>query len=117
MRRRPAAPGHRPRAGVRFAAGRCRAHGCHLPYVLDRQAAPWARARTCSAACAKRVANRGRHSGNCRHCEMVEGYHLARDADIRRIDVAGRDEDARPVTFGEWLRWYWYDRDVEPDVA
>lgn len=115
MRRRPAEPGHRPRAGVRFAAGACR--HCGVAYVLDRAAQPWARARTCSPSCAKRVANRGRHSGNCAHCEMVEGYHLARDADVRRIDVAGRDEDDQPITFREWLGWYWQDRNVEPDVA
>jgi len=37
---------------------------------------------------------------------MVEGFRLAQDADIRRIEVAGQDEDARPVTFRTWLAFY-----------
>jgi hypothetical protein len=86
---------------------------CAEPYVLDREVEPWARARTCSITCAKRLANRGRHSGTCRHCDMVEAFYLAQDADIRRIEVAAADEDARPITFREWLRRYeWLD--LEP---
>lgn len=39
---------------------------------------------------------------------MVENFYLAQDADIRRIEVCGQDEDARPVTFREWLiRFAW----------
>jgi hypothetical protein len=104
MRPRSAAPGHRPRAGVRFAAGVCLVDG--EPFILDRAAEPWARAKTCSNRCARILGNRDRHSGTCAHCDMVEGYHLARDADVRRIEVSGQDEDARAVTFREWLTRY-----------
>lgn len=104
MRRRSAEPGHRPRC--RFAAGRCPV--CGAAFVLDRAEQPWARARTCSTPCAKRLANRDRTPVTCRHCDMVEDFYLAQDADIRRIEVCGQDEDARPVTFREWLvRYEW----------
>jgi hypothetical protein len=112
-RRHPAAPGHRPRAGVRFASGFCA--WCEDPFIVDRAEQPWARARTCSESCAKRLANLPRHSGTCRHCEMVEGWRLAADSDLRRIEVAGQDEDARPVTFREWLTFYEWE--VDPDAA
>lgn len=101
MRRRPAEPGHRPRVGVRFACGQCPI--CGDWFVIDRDEQPWGRARTCSTPCAKRLANQGRRAGTCRHCDMVEDFYLAQDADIRRIEVSGQDEDARPITFREWL--------------
>ncbi len=111
-RRRPAEPGHRPRAGVRFAAGVCPVDG--EPFILDREVEPWARARTCSIRCARILGNRDRHSGTCRHCEMVEGWRLAADADLRRIEVAGQDEDARPITFRAWLESYEWTPQEEP---
>lgn len=88
---------------------------CSHPFTLDRDAQPWSRAKTCGIRCARILGNRGRHAANCRHCVMVEEFRLAQDADIRRLDVAGRDEDARPVEFRAWLRWYGWDR--EPDAA
>lgn len=101
-RRRPAAPGVRPPRDEIIAPRWCTV--CGDGFVLDRRDHPWSRAETCSPPCAKRLANRGRHSGTCRHCDMVEGYHLARDADVRRIEVSGQDEDDRAVTFRTWLR-------------
>jgi hypothetical protein len=116
MRRRPELNrGRRPRAGSRFAAGFC--WWCGEPYVLDREAQPWARSQTCSQVCAKRKANLGRHSGNCRHCEMVESFRLAQDSDIRRLDVAAADEDARPVTFCEWLARFEWEAHHDPGAA
>lgn len=109
MRRRPADPGIRPRG--RFCAGRCR--GCGAPYVIDRAVQPWARARTCSEHCAKVLANRDRRPGSCRHCDMVRDYHLVIDAQLRRIEVAARDENARLTTFREWLiRFEWEPREL-----
>lgn len=109
------APGHRPAAGVRFAAGVC---PCGTPFVLDRAAQPWARARTCSTACARRAGHRARRPDN-RHRDLVLGYRLARDADVQRIEVSGRDEDARAVTFREWLEGGGWNRDgwSDPLVA
>lgn len=48
---------------------------------------------------------------------MVEEFRLAQDADLRRLDVAGRDEDAQPVTFRAWLTFYGWDSWEEPDHA
>jgi hypothetical protein len=101
-RRIPAAPGLRPRG--RFAAGCC--PSCGEWFVLDRAVQPWARARTCSTACAKRWAHRHRAPSTCRHCDMVEGYRLARNAQVQAREVAAADEDARPVVFRDWLQGY-----------
>lgn len=111
-RRRPELNrGHRPRVGARFAAGLC--WWCGVGFILDREEQPWARARTCSEVCAKRKANHDRHSGNCRHCDMVESFLLAQDSDIRRIEVAAQDEDARPISFREWLRRFEWETDPQ----
>lgn len=59
------------------------------------------------------MGNRNRRPSTCRHCDMVEAFRLAQDSDIRRIDTACRDEDARPVSFREWLTFYPWG-DVEP---
>jgi hypothetical protein len=45
---------------------------------------------------------------------MVEEFRLAQDADLRRIDVAARDEDAQPVTFRAWLTFYGWVPQDEP---
>lgn len=114
MRRQPAEPGHRPRAGSRFAAGRCRS--CGESYVLDRQTQPWARARTCSEVCAKRLANSRRKPVTCAHCVMVEDYQMERLRQEIAVENGGfRDERWRSsiITFRTWLRHYPWER--EPD--
>lgn len=37
---------------------------------------------------------------------MVELYRLQRDTDIQQIEVAGSDEDRKPVLFKTWLQIY-----------
>lgn len=111
-RRRPAAPGYRPHPRRRFSHRVCIV--CEGPFTLDRVKQPWSRARTCSTRCARILGNRSRTTATCRHCEMVEEFRLAQDADIRRIDVACRDEDAQPVAFREWLRHYPWTTEQEP---
>lgn len=105
--RRPA-PGHRPRAGVRFVAGVC--PGCGATFILDRQVeGPWARARTCSTSCARIVGNRGRSAVSCAHCLMVDEYHDERHRQEAELEGLFRqDEDARGrvITFRRWLRHY-----------
>lgn len=115
-RRRPPEPGHRPRRASRFAAGVCRNPACRATFVLDRQTAPWSRARTCSDYCAKVVANRGRTPSTCRHCDMVEAYHLQRDAELQQIEVAAQDEDRRPVTFREFIEGWEYESWTDPQT-
>lgn len=111
-RRSPAEPGLRPRG--RFAAGQC---ACGTWFVLDRQAEPWARARTCSTSCARRRGHRYRTPSTSRHAEMVEAYRLQRDAQVRAREVAAADEDAVPVTFREWLEGYEWAPDQEEEAA
>jgi hypothetical protein len=105
--RRTPEPGHRPRAGVRFAAGSCRA--CGAMFVLDRAVAPWARARTCSESCRARLGNRGRTALTCQHCAMVEA--LVQEAERQRTALENEyrhDEDARvTANLGDWMRHYW----------
>ncbi len=82
---------------------------CLSGFVLDREAQPWSRARTCSPACAKRLANRGRNVLTCAHCVMVESYTHERQREEIAIENGGfRDEDWRStiVTFRRWLRFY-----------
>ncbi len=44
------------------------------------------------------------HGPDCRHCQLVEGYRLARDTELRHAEsLACGDEDYRPVTFRQWL--------------
>jgi hypothetical protein len=111
-RRRPAAPGVRPPRAERIAHRVCVVDG--VPFTLDRDRQPWSRARTCSPRCARILGNRSRTPATCRHCEMVEDFRLAQDTDVRRIDVACRDEDARPVTFRQWLTFYEWTTWEEP---
>lgn len=102
-RRRPAAPGVRPpQVNERRACV-----VCGKGFVLDRQAQPWSRARTCSGPCRARLGNRGRDVTTCRHCDMVEGYRLARYAEEQAAETIGDglDEDwrSRSITFRRWL--------------
>lgn len=47
---------------------------------------------------------RERHGPDCRHCQLVEAYRLARDSEVRYGEsLACGDEDYRPVTFKEFL--------------
>lgn len=105
----PPAPGFRPPSGVRFVSGRCAADGCGEAYTLDLGEQPWARSRTCSPACARRVGHRHRRPDN-RHRALVEGYRLQRDTDVRAREVMAADEDLVPVTFREWLSSYQWER-------
>lgn len=113
--RRPA-PGHRPRAGVRFVAGVC--PGCGEAFVLDRETeGPWARARTCSTRCARVVGNRRRSYHTCAHCRMVDDYHVERARQERELEgpLLRQDEDARKrlIRFRRWLETYpWPPREV-----
>ena len=113
--RRTPAPGMRPRG--RFASGWCAV--CGALFVLDRAVEPWSRARTCSESCRARLGNRGRTSLTCEHCVMVEGYHAERCRQEQALEDGGwRDEAARLVTFGEWLRWWeWSGAEEEQAVA
>lgn len=110
------APGHRPRRGVRFAAGACRV--CGEPFVIDRELQPWARARTCSDSCRARLGNRGRDATSCEHCAMVEDF--VQEAQRQRIALENEqraDEDARAiVTLGDWMRYYPWSGASAPDI-
>lgn len=47
------------------------------------------------------------HRWPCRHCGMVEDYHLLRDAQLRaKESLSRRDEIDRLVVFKDWLRAY-----------
>lgn len=96
---------------VRFVAGPC--GWCGETFTLDRFVQPWARSRTCSAGCAKRVANCRRSPSTCRHCAMVEAYRLARDADVRAREVPAADEERHVWTFREWLAKYEWECEPE----
>ena len=87
---------------------------CESSFVLDRQAQPWSRARTCSGSCRAVLGNRNRTPETCDHCVMVEGYHHERCRQERARENGGfRDEDARLVQFRTWLEGYpWAPRDV-----
>lgn len=73
--------------------------------MIDRQDQPWARARTCSSECARRLGHRNRRPDN-RHREFVEGYRLQRDTDVQLREVMAADEDMEPVTMREWMTSY-----------
>jgi len=116
-RRRPADPGLRPKG--RFCAGTCH---CGERFVIDRAVQPWARARTCSDACARRRGNRGRTPANCRHCAMVEEYASLRSWHEYLHDNGQnpdgspggfRDEDAHllMIQFRTWLIHYRYEHE------
>lgn len=81
---------------------------CGETFVLDRQVQPWARARTCSESCAKRLANRDRRPVSCRHCEMVDEYQVERERQETALEDGERDERAaeRVIVFRDWLRHY-----------
>ena len=86
-------------------------------FVLDRQAQPWSRARTCSGSCRAVLGNRNRTPETCEHCVMVAGFHAERCRQEVAVENGGRwrDETARRqlVTFRVWLRHYpWPPRDV-----
>lgn len=110
FRRRPAEPGRRHRAGTDFVSGRCAV--CAEWYLLNVQTQPWARARTCSETCAKRLANRDRKPENCQHCAVWQGYRderlrqeIAWDNGFNPDGSAGgfRDEDVRLIGSREWM--------------
>lgn len=60
------------------------------------------------------------HIWLCRHCDMVDDYHLERDAQLRRKEsLDRRDEIDRLVVFKDWLRTYEWesqqpDQDADP---
>lgn len=108
-RRLPDPPGLRPHG--RFASGQCPA--CGEWFVLDRAAQPWARSRTCSTACARRLGNQVRRPSTCRHCEMVQAYRLLVDAVLRAREVPAGDEDLAAPPFRDWLRGYAWERPLE----
>lgn len=60
------------------------------------------------------------HVWPCRHCDMVEDYHLERDAQLRRKEsLDRRDEIDQLVVFKDWLRAYEWesqrpDQDADP---
>jgi hypothetical protein len=106
-RRRPAAKGVRPPRHPTRVRRRCRI--CTRRFTLNRRRNPWARAVTCSPACRVALANRGRNPSNCRHCDVVESYRLARDSDIREnVEIAGGDERP-PITFRAFIEGYTYE--------
>lgn len=104
--RRTPAPGVRPPR--RNEARVCVV--CGAGFVLDREAQPWSRARTCSASCRARLGNRGRSPVSCEHCVMVEGYHDERERQLVALEggEALRDESARGrvIVFRTWLTHY-----------
>lgn len=103
VRRLPAASGVRPPA--RPARVRRRCVICRRRFTLNRRRHPWARAVTCSPSCRVSYAHRRRFAG-CRHCDVVESWRLTVEAAKVALDVACRDEDARPPTFREFLTGY-----------
>jgi hypothetical protein len=108
VRRRPAAKGVRPSRRPTRVRRRCRI--CQRRFTLNRRRNPWARGVTCSPACRVALANRGRNASNCRHCDVVESYRLARHADIvENIEIAGGDERP-PITFRAFIEGYRYER-------
>lgn len=114
-RRRPAAPGQRPPSHPIRVRRRCVI--CSARFTLNRRLQPWARARTCSAACRVALANRGRNAGNCTHCSLVESYYLARDADVNTaIEIAAGDERA-PISFRDFLCRGWAEQPPEEERA
>lgn len=94
--------------------GWCRC--CGTTYTIDRQQAPWSRARTCSDTCRAILGNRGRNPLTCDHCAMVETYTHERHRQEIAIENGGwRDETWRQsiITFRAWLEA----RPIEPTVA
>lgn len=56
---------------------------------------------------------RRRHRPGCRHCAMVELYHLERDTKIREREVAGGDEELFIPHFAWWLTHYEWEREPQ----
>lgn len=87
---------------------------CRRRFTLDRRKHPWSRAVTCGASCRVALAHRRRSAG-CRHCDVVASWRELVEAQKVALDVSGRDEGDRPVTFGEFLAGYRFERWDELD--
>ena len=56
------------------------------------------------------TAERRPHAWACRHCDMVDDYRLAREADVQAAEgVHRQDEDFHAVTFKQWLQVFEWD--------
>lgn len=63
------------------------------------------------------MGNADRRPDNCAHCVEVRDWRLQQDADVRAIEVPAQDEDARPMSFRQWLEHRAGERRAEREDA